>query len=166
MCSCSVSIFSQQNIIKKVSGQKFVYKFVTFPDPNLAESLRGPEDGQRLCSGEKMEVSAHSKPAGTTGATMTSLSKTLQSQRSSPSSVQRSSRNDYMKSGLYSTFTIQSLQAPCKSSPKPVKTELPVESTTKPTSQERPLQEVSPPCIWLYYEYLFFYHFGSLKEEQ
>ncbi|XP_062854653.1 ETS domain-containing protein Elk-3 isoform X2 [Trichomycterus rosablanca] len=140
--SRALRYYYDKNIIKKVSGQKFVYKFVTFPDPNLADGLRGPEDGQRLSSGEKTEVSAQSKPVGSAGATMASLSKTLQSQRSSPSSVQRSSRNDYMKSGLYSTFTIQSLQAPCKSSPKPVKTELPVESTLKSSSQERPLQEM------------------------
>lgn len=43
-------------------------------------------------------------------------------QRSSLSASQKSSRNDYMKSGLYSTFTIQSLQV--SPSSQPVKTEL------------------------------------------
>lgn len=43
-------------------------------------------------------------------------------QRSSLSTAQKSSRNDYMKSGLYSTFTIQSLQV--SPSSQPVKTEL------------------------------------------
>ncbi|XP_010772264.1 ETS domain-containing protein Elk-1-like, partial [Notothenia coriiceps] len=42
--------------------------------------------------------------------------------RSSPGGSQKSSRNDYMKSGLYSTFTIQSLQA--SPNPQPIKTEL------------------------------------------
>lgn len=138
---------SQQNIIKKVSGQKFVYKFVTFPDPNSADGLRSPEDAQRLIGGEKAEASVQSKAAGGTSAAVASLSKSLQPQRSSPSTVQRSSRNDYMKSGLYSTFTIQSLQTPCKSSSKAVKTELPVENTPKLSSSERPLQEVSTEYI-------------------
>ncbi|XP_067382650.1 ETS domain-containing protein Elk-1 isoform X2 [Channa argus] len=42
--------------------------------------------------------------------------------RSPPSSSQKSSRNDYMKSGLYSTFTIQSLQS--SPNPRPIKSEL------------------------------------------
>lgn len=43
-------------------------------------------------------------------------------QRSALGTSQKSSRNDYMKSGLYSTFTIQSLQV--SPSSQPVKTEL------------------------------------------
>ncbi len=103
-----------QNIIKKVSGQKFVYKFVTFPDPNSADGLKGPEDSQRANMGEKLELSVQSK--SNTGANTTNpcLSKSLQVQRFSTSTLQRSSRNDYMKSGLYSTFTIQSLQTASK----------------------------------------------------
>lgn len=139
---------SQQNIIKKVSGQKFVYKFVTFPDPNSADGLRSPEETQRLIGGEKTEACVQSKAAGGAGATVACLSKSLQQpQRSSPSSVQRSSRNDYMKSGLYSTFTIQSLQTPCKSSSKVVKMELPVENTPKLGSTEQPLQEVGQTSL-------------------
>lgn len=44
------------------------------------------------------------------------------SQRLPLTTSQKSSRNDYMKSGLYSTFTIQSLQV--SPSSQPVKTEL------------------------------------------
>jgi len=36
-----------QNIIKKVSGQKFVYKFVSQPDPSLPDGVRSTEEGQR-----------------------------------------------------------------------------------------------------------------------
>ncbi|KAF4072569.1 hypothetical protein AMELA_G00264440 [Ameiurus melas] len=140
--SRALRYYYDKNIIKKVSGQKFVYKFVTFPDPNSADGLRSPEDAQRLIGGEKAEASVQSKAAGGTSAAVASLSKSLQPQRSSPCTVQRSSRNDYMKSGLYSTFTIQSLQTPCKSSSKAVKTELPVENTPKLSSSERPLQEM------------------------
>ncbi|GAA6071444.1 ETS domain-containing protein Elk-1 [Tachysurus ichikawai] len=141
--SRALRYYYDKNIIKKVSGQKFVYKFVTFPDPNSVDGHRSPEDAQRLIGGEKTEASVQSKAAGGAGVTVASLSKSLhQSQRSSPSSVQRSSRNDYMKSGLYSTFTIQSLQTPCKSSSKAVKTELSVENTPKLGSSERLLQEM------------------------
>ncbi|KAF5890739.1 ETS domain-containing protein Elk-1, partial [Clarias magur] len=139
--SRALRYYYDKNIIKKVSGQKFVYKFVTFPDPNSADGLKSPEDAQRLVGGEKAETPVQSKAAGGAGAAVSSLSKSLQPQRSSPSSVQRSSRNDYMKSGLYSTFTIQSLQTPCKSNSKAVKTELPVESASKLSSIERPLPE-------------------------
>ncbi|KAG9270037.1 ETS domain-containing protein Elk-1 [Astyanax mexicanus] len=140
--SRALRYYYDKNIIKKVSGQKFVYKFVTFPDPNSADGLRGPEDGQRVGGGEKVEVSIQSKSAGGAGATTGCLSKNLQAQRSSPGSVQRSSRNDYMKSGLYSTFTIQSLQTPCKSSPKPIKTELPLDNTPKAAGVDQPVHEV------------------------
>lgn len=40
-------LFLLQNIIKKVSGQKFVYKFVSQPDPSLPDGMRSLEDGQR-----------------------------------------------------------------------------------------------------------------------
>lgn len=36
-----------QNIIKKVSGQKFVYKFVSQPDPSVAEGARSDEEVPR-----------------------------------------------------------------------------------------------------------------------
>lgn len=42
---CFVVFF--QNIIKKVSGQKFVYKFVSQPDPSLPEGVRNGEESQR-----------------------------------------------------------------------------------------------------------------------
>lgn len=41
------SVVFLQNIIKKVSGQKFVYKFVSQPDPSLPDGTRGSEDGQK-----------------------------------------------------------------------------------------------------------------------
>lgn len=135
-----------QNIIKKVSGQKFVYKFVTFPDPNSADGLKGPEDSQRASAGEKLELSIQTKPVGGANTTNPCLSKSLQVQRSSPSSVQRSSRNDYMKSGLYSTFTIQSLQAPCKTTSRPIKSEhILIDGSPKAASLDHTVHEVSRP---------------------
>ncbi|KAJ8265077.1 hypothetical protein COCON_G00141760 [Conger conger] len=137
--SRALRYYYDKNIIKKVSGQKFVYKFVTYPDPTAAEGMRPGEESQRQES-QSADV-ALGKP-GVGGGAPASLSKSLQVQRSSPSCVQRSSRNDYMKSGLYSTFTIQSLQTPGKAQ-KPIKTELllPLEGLPKVSSVEKALPE-------------------------
>ncbi|KAK2898265.1 hypothetical protein QQF64_032573 [Cirrhinus molitorella] len=140
--SRALRYYYDKNIIKKVSGQKFVYKFVTFPDPNSVDGLKGPEDSQRAATGEKLELSIQTK--SNTGANNANpcLSKSLQVQRSSPSSVQRSSRNDYMKSGLYSTFTIQSLQ-PCKTASKFIKTEqILSDCSPKPAPVDRTVHEM------------------------
>ncbi|XP_037627427.1 ETS domain-containing protein Elk-3 isoform X1 [Sebastes umbrosus] len=114
--SRALRYYYDKNIIKKVSGQKFVYKFVSQPDPSLPEGLRNGEEGQRR---DTADPNGQSKGLG--GVASTCPSKGLP-QRSSPSISQKSSRNDYMKSGLYSTFTIQSLQA--SPNPRPIKTEL------------------------------------------
>ncbi|XP_042632140.1 ETS domain-containing protein Elk-1-like [Cyprinus carpio] len=141
--SRALRYYYDKNIIKKVSGQKFVYKFVNFPDPNSADGLKGPEDSLGATMGEKLELSIQTK--SNTGANNTNpcLSKSLQVQRSSPSSVQRSSRNDYMKSGLYSTFTIQSLQTPCKTTSKFIKTEHVLsDNSPKPAPLDRTVHEM------------------------
>ncbi|XP_035238496.1 ETS domain-containing protein Elk-3 isoform X2 [Anguilla rostrata] len=136
--SRALRYYYDKNIIKKVSGQKFVYKFVTYPDPTAVDGVRVGEESQRQ---ESQSADANlGKPAG--GGAPASLSKSLQVQRSSPSCVQRSSRNDYMKSGLYSTFTIQSLQTP--KAQKPIKTELslPLDGLPKMSSAEKALPEM------------------------
>lgn len=114
--SRALRYYYDKNIIKKVSGQKFVYKFVSQPDPSLAEGLRNGEEGQRRDISDP-----NGQSIGLGGGTSTCPSKSLP-QRSSPGGSQKSSRNDYMKSGLYSTFTIQSLQT--SPNPQPIKTEL------------------------------------------
>uniref|UniRef100_A0A3P8U991 ELK1, member of ETS oncogene family n=1 Tax=Amphiprion percula TaxID=161767 RepID=A0A3P8U991_AMPPE len=63
-------------------------------------------------------------------------SKGLLQQRSSPSNSQKSSRNDYMKSGLYSTFTIQSLQS--SPNPRPIKSELLLQQDPAPKVDRMP----------------------------
>lgn len=139
-----------QNIIKKVSGQKFVYKFVSQPDPSVAEGARSDEEVLRR-DGTNPNSQSKSQGALTSACPTKSLAQVryichfivaerdwmnllgidgvhtvfnihIYSQRSSLSASQKSSRNDYMKSGLYSTFTIQSLQVSPTS--QPVKTEL------------------------------------------
>ncbi|KAM6928866.1 ETS domain-containing protein Elk-1 [Lycodopsis pacificus] len=114
--SRALRYYYDKNIIKKVSGQKFVYKFVSQPDPSLPDGIRNGDAGQ---SSDTADHNGQSK--GLVGVASPCLSKGLP-ERSSPSGSQKNSRNDYMKSGLYSTFTIQSLQT--SPNPRPNKTEL------------------------------------------
>ncbi|KAF7652053.1 hypothetical protein LDENG_00102130 [Lucifuga dentata] len=102
--SRALRYYYDKNIIKKVSGQKFVYKF----------GIRNGEEGQQRDGSDPNNQCLISVAS-------TCPSKVLP-QRTSPSISQKSSRNDYMKSGLYSTFTIQSLQA--APNPRPIKAEL------------------------------------------
>uniref|UniRef100_A0A8C9R001 ETS transcription factor ELK1 n=1 Tax=Scleropages formosus TaxID=113540 RepID=A0A8C9R001_SCLFO len=141
--SRALRYYYDKNIIKKVSGQKFVYKFVTYPDPAAMDGARLGEDSQR----REGLVDTLPLPKAPAGGAPPCLAKSLQVQRSPPSSAQRSSRNDYMKSGLYSTFTIQSLQTPCRAPKAPIKAELsaPTDSTPKAPSTERALPETSQP---------------------
>ncbi|KAK5864165.1 hypothetical protein PBY51_001126 [Eleginops maclovinus] len=136
--SRALRYYYDKNIIKKVSGQKFVYKFVSQPDHSMAEGLRNGEEGQRRDS----DPNGQSKCLG--GGTSTCPSKGLP-QRTSPCGSQKSSRNDYMKSGLYSTFTIQSLQS--SPNPRPIKTELLIQqdAAAKVDLQEVCVISESPP---------------------
>lgn len=86
-----------QNIIKKVIGQKFVYKFVSFPeilkmDPAAVESGRSSEESGGATSEPEVE------------------------------DEDGRDRNQYLHSGLYSSFTIGSLQH-CSEQHRPIKTE-------------------------------------------
>ncbi|XP_029902212.1 ETS domain-containing protein Elk-3 [Myripristis murdjan] len=89
--SRALRYYYDKNIIKKVIGQKFVYKFVSFPDilkldaAAAAELGRGGEDGGGAgrCEGEEEEEG----------------------------------RSQRLRSGLYSAFTVGSLQRPIKTEP-------------------------------------------------
>ncbi|XP_036389430.1 ETS domain-containing protein Elk-4-like isoform X1 [Megalops cyprinoides] len=104
--SRALRYYYDKNIIKKVNGQKFVYRFVSYPDilsgdfmakvegpsregggggaPPFSEGGAPPKDGENRGGGERAGIQSSSKP---------------------------SSRNDYINSGLYTTFTLTSLQA-------------------------------------------------------
>ncbi|XP_051914301.1 ETS domain-containing protein Elk-3 isoform X2 [Hippocampus zosterae] len=114
--SRALRYYYDKNIIKKVSGQKFVYRFVSQPDPSLPEGTHNPEEGQRRDIPDANSQSKSCPPSKNVA-------------QSSPGNSHKSSRNDYMKSGLYSTFTIQSLQAAPNS--RPVKAELLLEPVPK-----------------------------------
>lgn len=94
-----------QNIIKKVIGQKFVYKFVSFPeilkmDPQVVEmglaSGRLPLQEQEA---QELEVEEEEEEEGEEEAQRRTLA-ALGAQQC---------RNDYLHSGLYSSFSISSL---------------------------------------------------------
>ncbi|XP_071754566.2 ETS domain-containing protein Elk-3 [Centroberyx gerrardi] len=94
--SRALRYYYDKNIIKKVIGQKFVYKFVSFPeilqmDPAAVESGGGEEAGGAGLSEAEEE-------GGGGG------------------------RNRYLRSGLYSSFTVSSLQRSLDPH-RPVKTE-------------------------------------------
>ncbi|XP_068105951.1 ETS domain-containing protein Elk-1 isoform X2 [Hyperolius riggenbachi] len=118
--SRALRYYYDKNIIKKVSGQKFVYKFVCYPDPGAGEASK--DDGK--CRESVTELAQTPKP-GDCSPYVPKLA------RSSP----KTSRNEYMRSGLYSTFTIQSLQAPPSTQPRSSKLE------ALPTAEAPPLQE-------------------------
>ncbi|XP_074537305.1 ETS domain-containing protein Elk-1 isoform X1 [Halichoeres trimaculatus] len=141
--SRALRYYYDKNIIKKVSGQKFVYKFVSQPDPSLPDGVRNGDESQRR---DSTDPNGQSRVLG--GVSSNCQSKGLP-QRSSPSSSQKSSRNDYMKSGLYSTFTIQSLQA--SPNPRPIKSELLIQEPA-PKMDRTPrevvvLESKGPPSV-------------------
>ncbi|TRZ16526.1 hypothetical protein HGM15179_010579 [Zosterops borbonicus] len=101
--SRALRYYYDKNIIKKVIGQKFVYKFVSFPeilkmDPHAVEISRESlllQDSDCKMPSESRDQHKHSLPA-----------------------LKSTSRNEYIHSGLYSSFTINSLQ----NQPDPYKT--------------------------------------------
>ncbi|KAI3369609.1 hypothetical protein L3Q82_025317, partial [Scortum barcoo] len=106
--SRALRYYYDKNIIKKVNGQKFVYRFVSYPDilkgdvatrtdggdvtaggipPLLKRGDSTPQDGE---SGDRSKVGGSTAALG--------------------SSTKQSHRNDYIHSGLYTSFTLNSLQ--------------------------------------------------------
>lgn len=105
--SRALRYYYDKNIIKKVIGQKFVYKFVSFPeilkmDPHAVEISRESlllQDSECKAPPEGREAHRHGLSA-----------------------LKSAGRNEYLHSGLYSSFTINSLQSPPESF-KAIKTE-------------------------------------------
>ncbi|KAM9854207.1 ETS domain-containing protein Elk-3-like [Aulostomus maculatus] len=105
--SRALRYYYDKNIIKKVIGQKFVYKFVSFPeilkmDPQTVEmglaSGRFPfQEGEA----PELEVEEEEEEEGEEEAAQRRTLAALGAQQC---------RNDYLRSGLYSSFSISSLQ--------------------------------------------------------
>lgn len=91
-------MFVSQNIIKKVNGQKFVYRFVSYPDilkGDVASRAEGGDVPPQAKKGESALLEGESADHSKVG---------------SSASAKQSSRNDYIHSGLYTSFTLNSLQ--------------------------------------------------------
>lgn len=117
--SRALRYYYDKNIIRKVSGQKFVYKFVSYPEVARCSTEDCPPQPEVSITSTVANVApaaihaapgdtASGKPGTPKGAGM-----------AGPGSLARSSRNEYMRSGLYSTFTIQSLQPQPPPHPRP-----------------------------------------------
>ncbi|XP_077060130.1 ETS domain-containing protein Elk-4 isoform X1 [Siphateles boraxobius] len=104
--SRALRYYYDKNIIKKVNGQKFVYRFVSYPDilkgDGMArmEGADGGSVGPLPLSDKLANVSRDkdSKDAPDRGA-------------GTPGQSKASNRNDYINSGLYTSFTLTSLQS-------------------------------------------------------
>ncbi|KAJ8259511.1 hypothetical protein GJAV_G00170160 [Gymnothorax javanicus] len=101
--SRALRYYYEKNIIRKVNGQKFVYRFVSYPDILCGEPAVKMERAGEACSGgpKGPERGENSAGDGKTGAGATC----------EQSSGKPSGRYDYIHSGLYTTFTLTSLQA-------------------------------------------------------
>ncbi|XP_069801848.1 ETS domain-containing protein Elk-4 [Dendropsophus ebraccatus] len=90
-----------KNIIKKVNGQKFVYKFVSYPDiltmdPAVLSKAEGDSDG------------------GSVNPVSTCIIRDKENCSKEPfmcPPARSSGRNDYIHSGLYTSFTLNSLNS-------------------------------------------------------
>ncbi|XP_016429296.1 ETS domain-containing protein Elk-4-like isoform X1 [Sinocyclocheilus rhinocerous] len=104
--SRALRYYYDKNIIKKVNGQKFVYRFVSYPDilkgdvMARMEGADGGSNGPLPLSDKLANISRDkdSKAAPDRGA-------------GTPGQSKSSSRNDYIHSGLYTSFTLTSLQS-------------------------------------------------------
>uniref|UniRef100_A0A674N348 ETS transcription factor ELK4 n=2 Tax=Takifugu rubripes TaxID=31033 RepID=A0A674N348_TAKRU len=96
--SRALRYYYDKNIIKKVNGQKFVYRFVSYPDILKGDVFSRAEGGDAPPQAKKGdgplpegEPADHGKVGSSSGS-------------------KQSSRNDYIHSGLYTSFTLNSLQ--------------------------------------------------------
>ncbi|KAM6927561.1 ETS domain-containing protein Elk-4 [Xenentodon cancila] len=106
--SRALRYYYDKNIIKKVNGQKFVYRFVSYPDILKGDVTPRAEGGDAGTGGitpilkrgdgtlqeggsvDRAKVEGSTAPLGT--------------------SAKQSNRNDYIHSGLYTSFHLNSLQ--------------------------------------------------------
>ncbi|XP_055039742.2 LOW QUALITY PROTEIN: ETS domain-containing protein Elk-4 [Misgurnus anguillicaudatus] len=104
--SRALRYYYDKNIIRKVNGQKFVYRFVSYPDilngdaMTRTEGSDGGSDGALPLLDRPTHISGDKdgKAAPDRGGAASGQSKS-------------SGRNDYIHSGLYTSFTLNSLQS-------------------------------------------------------
>nr|XP_054504811.1 ETS domain-containing protein Elk-4 isoform X1 [Agelaius phoeniceus] len=113
-----------KNIIKKVNGKKFVYKFVSYPEIlNMDPLVVGRIEGDPEMPGFG-EVTSTPKDVESCG------------KEKSQSCAKSSSRNDYIHSGLYSSFTLNSLNSSSVKLFRSIKIENPAEKLTEKKPQD------------------------------
>ncbi|XP_064589151.1 ETS domain-containing protein Elk-4 isoform X1 [Zonotrichia leucophrys gambelii] len=132
-----------KNIIKKVNGKKFVYKFVSYPEIlNMDPLVVGRMEGDPEIPGFG-EVTSTPKEAESCG------------KEKSQSCAKSSSRNDYIHSGLYSSFTLNSLNSSSVKLFRSIKIENPAEKLAEKKPQDATTPSVikfvtvpskKPPC--------------------
>ncbi|KAK5873084.1 hypothetical protein PBY51_013728 [Eleginops maclovinus] len=136
--SRALRYYYDKNIIKKVNGQKFVYRFVSYPDILKGDAATRTEGGEVGAGGALPPLLKRGdstpqdgEPGGTAALS---------------SSAKQSNRNDYIHSGLYTSFTLNSLQNG-RQLFKSIKIENPGEKLADkrgvPATQQS--QELSPP---------------------
>ncbi|XP_064425269.1 ETS domain-containing protein Elk-4 [Latimeria chalumnae] len=129
--SRALRYYYDKNIIKKVNGQKFVYKFVSYPEIlQMDPAVVGRVESSGDCSSS--EISASHKDKENYG-----------KEKASQLSSKSSSRNDYLHSGLYSSFTLNSLNSPNTQLFKSIKIENPAEKLV----EKKLAQEATPSVI-------------------
>ncbi|KFV71167.1 ETS domain-containing protein Elk-4, partial [Dryobates pubescens] len=117
--------------VKKVNGKKFVYKFVSYPEIlNMDPLVVGRLEGDPEMAGFA-EVSSAPKEVENGG-----------KEKAQPC-AKSSSRNDYIHSGLYSSFTLNSLNSSSVKLFRSIKIENPAEKLT----EKKPAQEPTPSVI-------------------
>ncbi|XP_004376945.1 ETS domain-containing protein Elk-1 [Trichechus manatus latirostris] len=117
--SRALRYYYDKNIIRKVSGQKFVYKFVSYPEVagcSTEDCLPQPEVSVTSSVANVAPAAVHVAPGDSASGKPGTPKGTGMA---GPGGLARSSRNEYMRSGLYSTFTIQSLQPQPPPQPQP-----------------------------------------------
>ncbi|XP_064156563.1 ETS domain-containing protein Elk-4-like [Anguilla rostrata] len=107
--SRALRYYYDKNIIKKVNGQKFVYRFVSYPDI-LSGDFVAKVEGAREAGGGVALPSCEQGGTPNDGGERRAGEKAAQP-GAFQGSNKPSSRNDYINSGLYTTFTLTSLQA-------------------------------------------------------
>lgn len=141
--SRALRYYYDKNIIKKVNGQKFVYRFVSYPDI-LKGDVAARTDGADLTAGSVTPLSK--KPEGAVQEMdFADRNKTLMPNSALASSAKQSNRNDYIHSGLYTSFTLNSLQNG-RQLFKSIKIENPAEKMSERRGQSAtsPSQEALP----------------------
>ncbi|XP_048353354.1 ETS domain-containing protein Elk-4 [Sphaerodactylus townsendi] len=115
-----------KNIIKKVNGQKFVYKFVSYPEIlNMDPLAVGRTEGDADLQAGLIDASNGTKDTENCG------------KEKAQSCAKSSGRNDYIHSGLYSSFTLNSLNSSsCVKLFKPIKMENPIEKLAEKKTQD------------------------------